>query len=87
MELERTHTQPRDPNTREHVIDNYGNNERGNNNDNLKQYAKNCIAESVTVQLVVKPEKTYNLERRGNVLLPIPRKQRRVIKITLFCIG
>ena len=51
MELERTHTQPRDPNTREHVIDNYGNNERGNNNDNLKQYAKNCIAESVTVQL------------------------------------
>ena len=51
MELERTHTQHRDPNTREHVIDNYGNNERGNNNDNLKQYAKNCIAESVTFQL------------------------------------
>ena len=40
MELERTHTQPRDPNTQEHVIDNYDNNERDNNNDNLKQYAK-----------------------------------------------
>ena len=51
MELERTHTQLRDPNTRENVIDNYDNNERDNNNDNLKQYAKNCIVESVTFQL------------------------------------
>ena len=51
MELERTHTQPRDPNTREHVIDNYDNNGRDNNNDNLKEYAKNCIVESATFQL------------------------------------
>ena len=51
MELERTHTQPRDPNTREHVIDNYDNNGRDNNNDNLKQYAKNCIVELATLQL------------------------------------
>ena len=51
MELERTHTQPRDPNTREHVIDNYDNNGRDNNNDNLKQYAKNCIVKSATFQL------------------------------------
>ena len=52
MELERTHTQPRDPNTREHVIDNYDNNEQDNNTgDNLKQYTKNCVLESATVQL------------------------------------
>ena len=51
MELERTHTQPRDPNTPEHVIDNYDNNGRDNNNDNLKQYARNCVLESATVQL------------------------------------
>ena len=51
MELERTHTQPRDPNTQEHVTDNYDNNGRDNNNDNLKQYAKNCIVESATFQL------------------------------------
>ena len=70
MELERTHTQLRDPNTREHVIDNYDNNERDNNNDNLKQYARNCVLESATVQL-------GSLELRGNVLLPIPRKERR----------
>ena len=70
MELERTHTQLRDPNTREHVIDNYDNNERDNNNDNLKQYARNCVLESATVQL-------GSLELRGNVLMPIPRKERR----------
>ena len=71
MELERTHTLPRDPNTREHVFDNYDNNERDNNTgDNLKRYAKNCILESATVQL-------GSLEIRGNVLLPIPRKERR----------
>ena len=51
MELERTHTQPRDPYTPEHVIDNYDNNGRDNNNDNLKQYARNCVLESTTVQL------------------------------------
>ena len=52
MELERTHTQPRDPNTQEQTIDNYDNNGRdNNNNDNLKQYAKNCIEESATFQL------------------------------------
>ena len=70
MELERTHTQPRDPNTREHVIDNYDNNGRDNNNDNLKQYARNCVLESATVQL-------GQLELRGNVLLPKPIKERR----------
>ena len=70
MELERTHTQPRDPNTRENVIDNYDNNERDNNNDNLKQYARNCVLESATVQL-------GSLELRGNVLLPKPIKERR----------
>ena len=70
MELERTHTQPRDPNTREHVIDNYDNNGRDNNNDNLKQYARNCVLESATVQL-------GSLELRGNVLLPKPIKERR----------
>ena len=48
MELERTHTQPRDPNTREHVIDNYDKNGRDNNKDNLKQY---CFIESATFQL------------------------------------
>ena len=69
MELERTHTQPRDPNTREHVIDNYDNNGRDNNNDNLKQYARNCVLESATVQL-------GSLELRGNVLLPKPIKER-----------
>ena len=51
MELERTRTLSRDPNTQEHVIDNYDNNGRDNNNDNLKQYAKNCIVESATSQL------------------------------------
>ena len=51
MELERPHTQLRDPNTREHLIDNYDNNGWDDNNDNLKQYAKNCIAESATFQL------------------------------------
>ena len=51
MELERTHTQLRDPNTGEHVIDNYDNNYRDNINDNLKQYARNCVLESTTVQL------------------------------------
>ena len=70
MELERTHTQPRDPNTRENVIDNYDNNGRDNNNDNLKQYARNCVLESATVQL-------GSLELRGNVLLPKPIKERR----------
>ena len=71
MELERTHTQPRGPNTREHVIVNYDNNERDNNTgDNLKRYAKNCILESATVQL-------RSLEFRGKILLPIPRKERR----------
>ena len=71
MELERTHTQLRVPNTREHVFDNYDNNERDNNTgNNLKRYAKNCILESATVQL-------RSLEFRGNVLLPIPRKERR----------
>ena len=70
MELERTHTQPRDPNTGEHVIDNYDNNGRDNNNDNLKQYARNCVLESATVQL-------GQLELRGNVLLPKPIKERR----------
>ena len=44
-------TQSRDPDTREHVIDNYDNNGRDNNNDNLKQYARNCVLESATVQL------------------------------------
>ena len=51
MELERTQKQPRDPKTREHVIVNYDINERDNNNDNLKQYAKNCIVESATFKL------------------------------------
>ena len=51
MELERTHTQLRDPNTREHVIDNYDNNGQDNNNDNLKQYARNCIVEPATFDL------------------------------------
>ena len=51
MELERIHTQLRDPSMREHVIDNYDNNERDNINDNLKQYTRNCVLESTTVQL------------------------------------
>ena len=68
MELERTHTQPRDPNTQENVIDNYDNNGRDNNN-NLKRYAKNFILESASVQL-------GSLELRGNVLLLIPKKER-----------
>ena len=51
MELERTHTQLRDPNRREHVIDSSDNNGRDNNNDNLEQYAKNCIVESAAFQL------------------------------------
>ena len=77
MELERTHTQLRDPNTREHVIDNYDNNGRDNNNDNLKQYAKNCIVESATFQLYdhCKTKNIYKLELREKVLLPIPRKE------------
>ena len=33
MELERTHTQLRDPNTREHGIDNYDNNEQNSTKD------------------------------------------------------
>ena len=70
MELERTHTQPRDPNTGEHVIDNYDNDERDSTNDNLKQYAGNCVLESATVQV-------GSLELRGNVLLPIAIKERR----------
>ena len=51
MELERTHTQPRDPSTREQVIHNYDNNGRDNNNDNLEQYARNCIVEPATFHL------------------------------------
>ena len=70
MELERTHTQPRDPNTREHVIDNYDNNKRDNNNDNLKQYAGNCFLESATVQL-------GSLELRGNVCCQYREKKDR----------
>ena len=77
MELERTHTQPRDPNTQENVIDNYDNNGRDNNN-NLKRYAKNFILESASVQL-------GSLELRGNVLLLIPKKERRAITVILFC--
>ena len=59
MELERTHTQLRVPNTREHVIDNYDNNGRDNNNDNLEQYARNCIVEPATFHLgsLQKPKK------------------------------
>ena len=52
MELERTHTQLRVPNTREHVIDNYDNNGRDNNNDNLEQYERNCIVEPATFHLL-----------------------------------
>ena len=72
MELERTHTQPRGPNTQEHVIDNYDNNGRDNNNDNLKQYARNRVLESATVQL-------GSLELRGNVLLSIEKKKRTIL--------
>ena len=81
MELERTHTQPRDPNKQEHVIDNYDNNERDNNNDNLKQYARNCVLESATVQL-------GSLELRGNVLLSIEKKKRETgtITVILLCL-
>ena len=53
MELERTHTQLRDPNTRENVIFNYNNKEQVNNNYNLEQYAENFIVESATFQLGV----------------------------------
>ena len=81
MELERTHTQPRDPNTQEHVIDNYDNNERDNNNDNLKQYARNCVLESATVPL-------GSLELRGNVLLSTEKKKRKTgaITVILLCL-
>ena len=77
MELERTHTQLRDPNTREHVIDNYDNNGRDNNNDNLKREELCCRIGNFPARIIVKTKKIYKLELRENVLLPKPRKERR----------
>ena len=77
MELERTHTQLRDPNTREHVIDNYDNNGRDNNNDNLKREELYCRIGNFPARIIVKTKKIYKLELRENVLLPKPRKERR----------
>ena len=57
MELERTHTQLRDPNTREHVIDNYyDNNGRDNNNDNLKREELYCRIGNFPARIIVKPK-------------------------------
>ena len=57
MELERTHTQLRDPNTREHVIDNYDNNGRDNNN-NLKQLREDlyCRIGNFPATIILKPK-------------------------------
>ena len=77
MELERTHTQLRDPNTREHVIDNYDNNGRDNNNDNLKREELYCRIGNFPARIIVKTKQKYKLELRENVLLPKPRKERR----------
>ena len=57
MELERTHTQLRDPNTREHVIENYDNNGRDNNNDNLKREELYCRIGDFPARIIVKTKK------------------------------
>ena len=56
MELERTHTQLRDPNTREHVIDNYDNNGRDNNNDDLKREELYYRIGNFPATIIVKPK-------------------------------
>ena len=48
MELERTHTQPRDPNTQEHVI---------NTGDNLKREELYCRIGNFPAGIIVKPKK------------------------------
>ena len=51
MELERTHTQPRDPNIRENVI---------NTGDNLKHEELYCRIGNFPARIIVKPEKNIN---------------------------
>ena len=74
MELERTHTQLRDPKTREHVI---------NTGDNLKREELYCRIGNFPAGIIVKPKKIYKLELRENVLLAIPRKER-CARLTYF---
>ena len=79
MELERTHTQPRDPNTREHVTDNYDNNEQDNNNDNLNNREELCF------RIGNCPPKITGTQRKCFVANTGKRKTR-AITVILFCI-
>ena len=65
MELERTHTQLRDPNTPEHVINNYDNNARDNKNDNLKREELYCRIGNFPARIIVKTKKniSWNSEK------------------------